>query len=264
LPHIDPDVQKQRLENMIRDGIEPRIPGVSIRPIPLRTGGVVMAIRIPRSWALPHVVKIEGHWRFYSRNSAGKYPLDVSEVRAAFALSETAADRIRKFRAERLSMIIAGETPVELPSWPKIVLHLVPLNAFDPAVKFDVNSLANNVADLAPIYAHGWTYRHNFDGLLTYTQPQTDVKLTYLQIFRTGTLEAVESMMLRPQDDRRTIPSFTFEQQLIHALPRFLSIQKRLGVEPPVLIMLTLLGVAGYTMGVQPSLADSLDIYPID
>lgn len=109
LQNINVDQVKQRLENSIRDNMEPRLPGVAVQEISLQSGDVVIIIRISRSWALPHVVKFQRHWRFYSRNSAGKYPLDVAELLAAFGLSETMADRIKSFRNERLSMIVSFE-----------------------------------------------------------------------------------------------------------------------------------------------------------
>jgi len=77
------------------------------------------------------MVTFRGHSRFYSRNSAGKYPLDVSEICALFALSETTTERIRNFRLERLSKIISGETQVALDEAPKTVLHIIPFGAFD-------------------------------------------------------------------------------------------------------------------------------------
>lgn len=63
---------------------------------------------------MPHMVKLGGTFRFYSRNANGKYPLDVGELRALFAFSETTSERIRSFRQERLSSIVAGETPIVL------------------------------------------------------------------------------------------------------------------------------------------------------
>ena len=51
--------------------------------------------------------------RFYTRNSAGKYQMDVGELRSAFAASELLGERMHRFRTERLSKIIAGETPVQ-------------------------------------------------------------------------------------------------------------------------------------------------------
>ena len=253
LQNIDVDRVKQRLENSILDNMEPRLPGISVQEIPLQSGNVVIIIRISRSWALPHVVKFQRHWRFYSRNSAGKYPLDVAELRAAFGLSETMADRIKSFRNERLSMIVSGETPAPIGEGAKIVLHVIPFGAFDPAARFDVSLLANRRELLGPIGASGWTPRYNFDGILTYERLPNEASVeAYLQVFRNGSVEAVDTYLLGRQRDSESplIPSLSYEQEILSALPRFLSIQQLLGVEPPVFIMLSLLGVAGYTMGV--------------
>jgi len=141
LPGINPDAEILRLENLIRDSIEPRIPGMTMRAVLLSTSEVVIVVRVPHSWAQPHAVNYRRHWRFYSRNSAGKYPLDVSEVRAAFALSETLAERVRLFRTERLGKITAGETPVAVGENAKMVLHIIPFGAFDPSTTFDISSL---------------------------------------------------------------------------------------------------------------------------
>jgi len=254
LRNIDPDAEILRLENMMRDAIEPRIPGVSLRAIPLEASGVGIIIRIPRSWALPHVVKFKAHWRFYSRTSAGKYPLDVHELQAAFALSDATAERIRNFRIERLSKIVAGETPIVMPETAKLALHIVPFVAFDPAVRFDVSALFDDVIRLGPIHSSSWNRRHNFDGLLAYEVPREgDFAFTYLQIFRNGMIEAVEADMLRPRNGRHIIPGVAYEEELLTALSRFVDIQKKIGVEPPLFIMLSLIGVSGYTIATHPS-----------
>jgi predicted HTH transcriptional regulator len=97
----DESAEVQRLDSIVRAGVEPRIPGISYKFIPLSSGGSVLILRVPRSWALPHVVKLGGTFRFYSRNANGKYPLDVGELRALFALSETTSERVKNFRRER-------------------------------------------------------------------------------------------------------------------------------------------------------------------
>jgi predicted HTH transcriptional regulator len=87
------DIDKEigRLENIIRDGIEPRIPGLSIHPIKLDSSFVII-IRVAQSFALPHIVKFRNHNKFYSRNSNGKYLLDIAEIRNLFTLSESAIE----------------------------------------------------------------------------------------------------------------------------------------------------------------------------
>lgn len=260
------DAEITRLENMIRDGIEHRIPGISMRDVPLQTSRVAIVVRIPRSWALPHMVTFKGHSRFYSRNSAGKYPLDVSELRAAFALSETTTERIRSFRAERLGRIVAGETPVPLADAPKIVLHMIPFGAFDPGVRLDVVSLASDPGRLVPVlHMAGGSYRHNFDGLLIYGQSsQSASAWSYSQIFRNGSIEAVDAVVLPFRGDKRFISSVAYEEWSLEGLSRFLSIQKQLGVEPPLFVMLSLLGVSGCAMAVDPSRLFLHEAHPID
>lgn len=259
---IDVDQVKQRFENIFRDNLEPRVPGISIHAVPLQSSATAVIVRIPKSWASPHVVNYRGHWRFYSRHSAGKYPLDVPELQAAFSLSETLAERIRNFRAERLNVIISRQTPVPLSEGATIVLHIVPFNAFDPGARVDVSPLGRNPSLLRPLSGGGWNDRFNLDGIVSWAQPSDITSATsYLQVFRNGSIEAVDAGLLWEEDGERFIPSGLFERELIEALPRWLDIQRNLRVEPPFFVMLSLLGVTGYTMGVR---VRPRTVFPID
>lgn len=62
-------------------------------------------------------------------------------------LAETVAERIRSFRIERLSRISSGEeTPALLNEQDaKLVLQLVPLNAFSTAVAYDLKPLYDSI-----------------------------------------------------------------------------------------------------------------------
>jgi predicted HTH transcriptional regulator len=121
----DIDREISRLENMTRDGIEPRISGLNIHSVRIDSLFIII-IFIPQSFALPHIVKYKNHNKFYSRNSNGKCLLDVGEIRNLFNVSETAIERVRFFRTERLSMIVSGQTPIQLEHYPKLVLHVIP------------------------------------------------------------------------------------------------------------------------------------------
>lgn len=253
LSDIDPDREILRLESMVQTGIAPRIPGISMRAVPLVGGKSVIIVRIPKSWASPHMIT-KGSSRFYSRNSAGKYPLDVFEIRTAFSITGTAAERMRDFRAETVAKIVAGETPTPLNDGPKIVLQIVPFGAFEPSSRFDVSSLVQRYKrgkgtlplPLTGLFS-GW--RYNFDGLLTY-----DDRGSYSQTFVSGIIEAVDSFVLSDHSDdpdgEKVIPSLRFEETLLEALPKYTRVQDRLGVEPPVFVMLSLLGVRGRFMQV--------------
>ena len=250
----DVDAALLRLENMARDGINPRIPGLRIRALALGESKHAFLIWVPRSWAMPHMVSFKGHGKFYSRNSAGKYPLDAVEIRSLFSLSDSASRRLESFRAERLAAISEGHTPVPLEEGARLVLHLMPLSAAHAgAPQYDVMMFRNDLGSLRPLYASGWNHRVNLEGLVTFSQPNKKVPAgTYLQLFRDGTLEACDTGILERMDNthKTVIPSITFERKLIGALPRFLDLLGRLGVEPPIAVMLSLLSVKGYTMGV--------------
>ena len=134
----DADAYKLRLESMLRDGIAPRLPRVDVHPVALNSkpNHYVFLLRVQKSWLSPHRVIFKDHGHFYARNSGGKFRLDVTELRTAFELLGTTTERIRDFRAERLSRISAGE---EIPAllneeFPKLVLHMIPSSAFNSSI----------------------------------------------------------------------------------------------------------------------------------
>jgi len=243
LQGINADAEILRLENTIRSGIEPRIPGVSIRALPIENSGVVIMIRVPRSWASPHRISFQEWSRFYSRNSAGKYPLDISELRAAFVLSETTAERIRNFRIERLGKIITGESPVPLGSSGKLVIHIVPLAFLDAAIQFNLSQIANDM--IITQSSWGGHRRYNLDGYLIFENDNSSA--SYLQIFRNGNIEAACSRITFSSRGDSLI-SDNLEGKVLHELRDLLTIQRKLRVEPPLFVMVSLLGVLGHFM----------------
>lgn len=252
------DKEKTRLDNIIRNGVEPRILSVAIQPIPLSNSNFVILVRIPKSWIGPHRVIFGGHAKFYARNSSGKYEMDVDELRVAFNLSETLAERIKKFRIERISNIFADETPVPLYQNPKIVLHLIPINTFNPSQKYDIDSLTSEISkphDKLPlIYRHVLNWRYNLDGLFTYSDNEEGTFSAYTQLYRNGVIEAVEALILSPRGKGLLIPSVLYEKKLIQALSSYLQVLSELNVEPPIFVFLSLLGVKGYKMTIKREL----------
>jgi hypothetical protein len=220
-------------------------------PIPIANTKVALIIRIPKSWIAPHRVTLGGHDKFYSRNSSGKYPLDVGELRIAFNLSETVTERIRNFRLDRISKIIANETPVPLYNTAKIALHLIPIMSLNPAQFYAINAITSNPEKMPPINCISWDDRYNLDGFLTYFKDREGKSWSYVQLFRSGIIEAVDISMLDTTGHGRTIPSRLYEKELVKSFSIYLSILKLLSVEPPMFVFLDLFGVKGYSMAVE-------------
>ncbi|MBL7130916.1 MAG: ATP-binding protein [Candidatus Omnitrophica bacterium] len=249
----DKDAEIRKLDGIIRDGIEPRIPSVVIQPIKLANSKVVLVIRIAKSWLSPHRVTLRGYDKFYSRSTNGKYPLDVSELRVAFSLSEAFADRIRRFREDRISKIYADEMFMPFNGNSKMVLHLIPFASFKPGEKYEIEKIASQPRMLPPIYCSGWNSKYNLDGFLTYSGSATEKSHTYTQLYRNGIIEAVNGSLIREHDKGQLfIPSIAFEKELIASLKTYLKLMKDMKIELPIILFLTLVNVKGYSMYVDP------------
>ncbi len=152
----------------------------------------------------------------------------------------------KDFCDEHLTKIIAGEMPARLDeNAPKIVLHLVPFGAFDPAAKFDLFLLNDpvHIYLLEPLRLYSGEYqfpRFNFDGLLSNLQG------TYTQVFRNGIIEAVDTTILGASRELRVTSGHIYERRFLEAIKRYLTAQKQLGVGPPIFVMISLLEVKGF------------------
>jgi hypothetical protein len=258
----NPDEEIRKYENIIRDGIEPRIV-CAIRAINLGEKKYSLIIRVEKSWTGPHRVTYKGHDKFYSRNSAGKYPLDTNELKLAFSLSQTLTEQITRFKTERISQIFSDNLPLPFYDGGKIVLHLVPLESFTPNHRIDFSLVINDPAKLKPVYSSGWSHRINLEGLLSYSGGRDDRIHSYIQLYRNGIIEAVEGLILAADRERKMIPSLTYELELVKSLSEILSLLNELGVNTPIVVFLTLLGTKGWEMGVDRSRFRE-DYYKID
>ena len=250
------DREISRLDSMIRDGIKPRIIGITVQPVNLSNSKIALIIRIPKSWISPHQVSFKGKDKFFSRSANGKYPMDVGELRIAFNLSETLTERIRRFREDRISKIFANETPVLFYDTAKIVLHLIPLISFNPAQRYEISKIASHPEKMRPINRSGGEQRYNFDGFLTYRKGiKGRTQSSYVQLFKNGIIEAVDGSLLGHHKGELLINDH-YEKKLIESLSDYLSILKTLNVELPLFIFLTLVGVQGYAMKVDGTSID--------
>jgi hypothetical protein len=243
-----------RLEEIIRTGIEPRIQGVAIAAITLANKKTAVVIYIPRSWQSPHRISFKNDGKFYARNSKGKYQLDIAEIRSAFVLSDTAAERIKNFRAERLSKILADDLPRKLSSEKRVVLHLLPLYFGEPLPNFNIPFLieqAHNQDIMQPFTSWGWDHRPNLDGILTFDGGREDTSVNYLQLFRTGAIESVSShITIEREEGGSYIPSIGYEKELIEVTAKYLKLHQLLEIEPPIFAMISFLNVKGARLGV--------------
>lgn len=186
------DQEIQRLENMLRDGLKPRILSKEIIPIPWEDNKLVLLIRLPKSMIGPHRVTFDGHDKFYGRNANGKYPLDVDELRIAFNHSQTVVDKIRSFHIDRLLKIVGNETFLPLEDTPRRILHLIPASSFSSYAQYDLSYFHRNQLELTSLGSPPFNVQYNLDGIISFFIPSPERKcFSYLQLYRNGIIEAV-------------------------------------------------------------------------
>ena len=183
LADLDPDGQIRRLEEMARDGLRPPIAGLQSTAVRLANGNVAIIIAIPKSWNPPHQVTYQKAFRFYGRDSNGKYQLDVEELRSVFKLSENVAEKMQRFRVDRIAKIVGNDTPT-LDDGARMVTHLLPLSAFAGASAVDLRPLERDPNRIANVIGGFNHTRFNADGFVAWSGS------SYLQMFRSGCLEA--------------------------------------------------------------------------
>jgi hypothetical protein len=254
------DSDIRRLESMIRDGISPRL-NVKIKKIDGFQDGLCLLIRIPDSSAKPHMLSNKSS-RFYSRNSKGKYPLDVGEIRSAFLQSESLSAKIRNFRLERIARIVSGDLPIPMKDSPKLVFHIVPLMSLNPSYCKDIHEIEQKSHVCNSMYGDGAFSRYNIDGVL-----KTSVRLPsynsesyryhfddYFQIFRNTMIEFVNSPRIEESipdsrtNSKRCVSGLRCEAGIIRAFRSYLEFCRSLDIDPPFILMLTFVGVKGIEM----------------
>ena len=249
-------IELGRIENIIQSGIQPRLPDVHPKAVEIPGIGTVIVVRVGKSWLAPHMVNYANRTRFYSRNNTlGKFQLDVQQIGAAFASQRGMGERLRSWKADRISKAVAGEGPIRLEG-PTVLFHFV-----SAAALTDEQSLPR-IFDTAKwgsayrlIYTSVRSQRYNADGLLAISRKDSVQGQSYLQIFRNGSLEYGDSYVLNNLD-MKIVPSQEFEIKLIETFGRSLSLLKHLEVAEPVFVSLTLMGVKGMVMALPQSAQD--------
>ena len=246
---IDLDAEIQRIEQIVRSGLEPPIFGIRTKAIHLVSGKYVILIRIPRSFNPPHRVSARGLNRFYVRHSAGVHEPGIEELRSLFAQSATALKEARSFRDDRLKLIAQQQASRPLSENGRFILHILPAAAFSGMVHLEAEKIFERNSFFEPIGSEvGWTPSFNFEGFINYCSGN----IGYTQVFRNGALEIIVAGIADPDSKgRRWIAGLELEREVFRLLSPYIDGLRTLGVPPPLILMVTFDSVkdADYAVG---------------
>jgi hypothetical protein len=241
LGNIDADAETRRLDQTLKNGIEPPVLGVQIKVVNLQdtTKKTALVIGIPRSMNAPHRVKETQ--KFHIRRNTLVDDMTIDELRSSFSLRDTLAERIKNFRRERVNAIMSGsqaEVPVPLADGVHVVLHIVPM-ALDRTLDiygFSSENLSNYARDS---YLDS---RFNVDGYLMSGVYSDRGIRNYVQIYRNGTLEILNTFFVSAErQGGKWLRLQTIEDEFLRFASLAKEIESDLGTEMPLVLMASVL-----------------------
>lgn len=119
----------------------------------------------------------------------------------------------------------------------------------------DISAVENHISGLWPFHTTGTDFKYNFDGFITFSKWPNDIlPHTYVQLNRQSVIESVDSggIFREENDGRKQIPSEYIEKEIIKNISNYLNTLLTLGVNPPLVLMISLLGIKDFQLAIHP------------
>lgn len=259
------DDYKLRWEGIIENNTQQSLNTHDIRTIENpEDDGFIAIVRVRQSSLSPHRVTLRSKKPFYARNSGGKYELDVEQLREQFIEQYQLKEEIEGFLANRISKIRSGDTPAPFETGPCMALHIIPATAFTLQSEIQIteesDDITPNPSRGLPLLARNNEYngaRRNVDGLVN-SKNVGNFRLgsntnerwyDYVQIFRDGCIEAVNTFYFRKEQEDQ-IGFKTLYQIFMKRLPQYSKFLFERDVGVPIFFYLTFLETEGFTISI--------------
>ncbi|WP_334033692.1 ATP-binding protein [Burkholderia gladioli] len=244
------DHAARRLQETLTSNVEPKELMVRFREIKVDCG-YVLELNIPRSFAGPHRVLMQGQVRslFHVRNNTQVREFTHRELKDAFLGREHATVEFRNWRRQRVSMILSGQASRPLHAdFPIAVLHAAPIEAFERSVSLDPKAFYQEYENIIPRPAGSMSANFNLDGIVTFSVGLTTERTgEYVQVFRSGQVELVfKGGYDGPRGDNISAPYIA--QNLRLALKKYAALFQNHGFNGPIVFAFSLLRVSGFAL----------------
>lgn len=250
VPVDDADAQILRLENKLQSNIDPRLIGVQTHHAPLANGRSAIIIRVRGSLSAPHRVTFKNSGRFWGRNSRGKYELDVHDLRHAFTQSAQLPQQFRQLHAEAIDASQGINMPFAMERAPIAVVSIAPLGLFREERIIPVS----RDHAVVPVQRGGYSSIDTIEGVLLHAAPDAEGRVgAYALTHRTGRTDAAFKIggirQNQAGQDVKLVWAPAFEQGLLSSANATRMQLRHYGVEGPLIIMASALGVKDHRIG---------------
>lgn len=231
---------------LVLSRIRPHLHGVEAVPVELDEGNIAIVISVPKSYARPHSFWDGNKDEFFMRYANGIMYMDIDDLRKEFLYANGLQDKIRQFRKDRISMILANECVGDLGNEAKIVFHIIPEWSFELGNRVDLGKLRNHTL-FQPISGDQRNYRYNVDGYcITASEYKTRAINSYTQMFHSGIVEAVEIRLISNYVSKEVFNWHVIQGAFINSLSQYGELLDQLSVPKPWHVFATILNGKGY------------------
>lgn len=240
------DGLKRQMIQIIRNGTQPKIP-FSIHNVHIRDDYHAFIIRVRQGIHLHRVVYQGEQGGFFARDSGGVHEMDAHEVALKSLQSQTLSQRIESFRKERVDDIANDETPIDLHSPHKMILHLIPEESFCgfQIVQQDLMCFLEWMP--MPHFTGGWSYEYNSEGMVSFDRHPDLPPSGYVQLYRTGIIEAVadDVTFFHSNDIEKKHRLFKtdYRRELLSPMQKYMTLLRNIGAQPPVWFAMSFVGL---------------------
>ena len=233
-------------KELVLSRIRPHLHGVDCVPVEVGDDNIAIVVSVPKSYARPHSFWDGNKDEFFMRHVNGIMYMDIDDLRKEFLYTNGLQDKIRDFRRDRISLILANECVGNLGNLAKLVLHIVPEWSFELRNTVELKRFAEN-RTVRPLSGSGWDHRYNADGYCIFaSESSTGLIKTYLQFFRSGIIEATEIRCISGYHDKVVYDWGKLQQGFMPIIAEYGELLDELNIPKPWHISATLLNVKGY------------------
>lgn len=262
---INQPILREKIDQIARNGIDPSL-DVRIFPIDVNiegNEGQVILIYIPRKYPILHQAIKRG--KYYKRTEFTSSPMSNFEIETAFKLVYNYEERINSIYQNRLQELNTGEYHINIPSPNRMLIHMISIDALNANKSLDLEIMFNNFENYLkpPGCFLGRSIERNLHGLLVSCgpDPYSDTYVGYVQLYRNGMIEAIDSSLLKPTTQLhgrsytkpvKKLGMWFLEKKIIHSCNMYLNTLKKIGVNLPIYLFLSFTHMRDYKISLVP------------
>lgn len=258
-----PDELLVRVEQILRDNIEERLPGLLLRAVPRDAGGFFLLIRVPGSPLAPHMITMKTtRPRFYLRGTVSSQPMSMRQIKEVALRLESAEARALQWIEARTSRYMQ---PQSGPRPDVALLHIVPLLADPYLVELTSPEVTASLESLPLMGSSGayGNWRFAVEGYLKEADGAGHERYGTL-VTRSGALEFVDVDLIQPapRAGERAVWLWEFELGVLEALGAAGRLAAAGLLQLPAMVSLRLLGVEGARVQLPRGISQSFFGHP--